>query len=121
MQKLRQYQGGRPACGWIRAIVRHEALHGAQRRAKELPLDEEPVTTLDSPEVDVYRTELRHLLLEAINHLSPTFREVVKLRDLEERSNAEVSERLHISRRNVAVRLHRAHKLLRSRLLRHLQ
>lgn len=117
LQKLRQYRGGPPACGWVRAIVRHEALHGAQARAKESPLGEEAVDGWESPDAEVYRAELRRLLLEAIDHLPPTFREVVKLRDIQERSNSEVAERLHISKQNVAVRLHRAHRLLRVRLL----
>ena len=47
------------------------------------------------------------------------FREVVRIRDIEERSNAEVAERLHISKQNAAVRLHRAHRLLRARLMAH--
>ncbi len=44
------------------------------------------------------------------------FQEVVRLRDIEDRPNAEVARRLHISKRNVATRLHRAHRLLRRRL-----
>ena len=116
IQRLYHYKGGPPACSWVRAIVRHEALHGAQARAKEGPLNEEALAVLRSTEGEVYRAELRSLLLEAIDHLPPTFREVVQLRDIEERSNAEVAERLHISKRNVAVRLHRAHQRLRSML-----
>ena len=69
--------------------------------------------------MEAYRAELRRLLLEAIDHLPPTLREVVKLRDLEERTNTEVAEQLHISKQNVSVRLYRAHRLLRSRLLKH--
>ena len=58
------------------------------------------------------------MLPEAIDELPPTFREVVRLRDVEERSTAEVAERLHISKRNAAVRLHRAHRFVRARLVR---
>ena len=47
------------------------------------------------------------------NELPPAFRDVVRLRDLEDRSPADVARRLHLSRANVAVRLHRAHRLLR--------
>ena len=73
---------------------------------------------LEAPEVSAYARELTRLLLEVIDELPPTFREVVRLRDLEDRPPEEVARRLHISSRNVAVRLHRAHKLLRPRLLR---
>ena len=64
----------------------------------------------------VYVDELRRLLIKAIDELPPAFREVVKLRDIEERSNSDIAERLHIAKRNVSVRLHRAHRLLRARL-----
>ncbi|MCY4510548.1 MAG: sigma-70 region 4 domain-containing protein [Acidobacteria bacterium] len=57
--------------------------------------------------------------MSAIDELPPTFREVVKLRDITDRPNAEVAVRLHISKRNVAQRLHRAHRLLRRRLRAH--
>ena len=61
----------------------------------------------------------RWCLASAIDQLAPTFREVVKLRNIEHRPNAEVAVRLHISKRNVAKRLHRAHRLLRRRLQAH--
>ena len=115
LDKLHQYRGEAPACGWVRAIVRHEAL---RQKGREIPRDdEESPAPWASPEADTYRAELRHLLLAAINDLPPTFREVVQLRDIEERSNAETAAQLHISKRNVATRLHRAHRLLQKRLL----
>ncbi|MCY4508341.1 MAG: RNA polymerase sigma factor [Acidobacteria bacterium] len=131
LEKLHQYRGGVPACGWVGAIVRHEALHGATARGRELPLDAvggeagssagrtaRAGDVWEAPEVSAYARELTRLLLEVIDELPPTFREVVRLRDLEDRPPEEVARRLHISSRNVAVRLHRAHKLLRPRLLR---
>ena len=39
--KLHTYRGGPPACSWVRAIVRHEALQGAMARAKEVTLNEQ--------------------------------------------------------------------------------
>ncbi len=131
LEKLHQYRGGVPACGWVGAIVRHEALHGATARRRESSLDavgggagpraeqtERAGAVWESPEVSAYARELTRLLLEVIDELPPTFREVVRLRDLDARPPEEVARRLHISTRNVAVRLHRAHKLLRPRLLR---
>ena len=59
------------------------------------------------------------LLLAAIDELPPTYREVLRLRDIQEHSNAEVAKELRISKQNAAVRLHRAHRLLRARLLAH--
>ena len=121
MQRLHTYRGGPPACPWVHSIVRHEAARSAKPRAREEPLDAapEPPAHWTFPETDAYAAELRRVLLEAIDELPPTYREVVRLRDIEERSNAEVAERLHISKRNAAVRLHRAHRRLRARLLKH--
>ncbi|MCY4511528.1 MAG: sigma-70 family RNA polymerase sigma factor [Acidobacteria bacterium] len=130
LEKLQQYRGGSPACGWVGAIVRHEALHGATARRRERSLDatsgevdsiaERTAVGVvsESPEAAAYARELTRLLLEVIDELPPTFREVVRLRDVDRRPPQEVARRLHISTGNVAVRLHRAHKLLRPRLLR---
>ena len=119
LEKLYQYRGGPPACGWVGAIVRHEAGHGAANKNRAVPLlldGRDPHTP--SPEQALHRHQLVRLLLEAIDYLPPTYREVVRLRDLDERPAADVARELHISRSNVAVRLHRAHKLLRRRLVR---
>ena len=131
LEKLHQYRGGSPACGWVGAIVRHEAVHAVAAQRRELPLsasggeadslagaDAAARAVWESPEASAYTRELTRLLLEVIDELPPTFREVVRLRDLEDRPPREVARRLHISTPNVAVRLHRAHKLLRPRLLR---
>ena len=126
LEKLHQYRGGSPACGWVGAIVRHEAVHGVAAQRRESPLsaargeadslaEQTPSarTVWESPEASVYAHELTRLLLEVIDELPPTFREVVRLRDIEHRPPREVARRLHISTQNVAVRLPRAHKLLR--------
>lgn len=133
LEKLYQYRGESPACGWVGAIVRHEALHGAAARRHEVPLDSAtaeggataPPAQPDeahsaSPEATTAARELIRILLEVIDELPPTFREVVRLRDLEDRPTDEVARRLHISTLNVRVRLHRAHQLLRPRILRRL-
>ena len=72
-----------------------------------------------SAEAAAHAREPTRLPLEVIDELSPTFREVVRPRDADDRPHR-FARRLHISTRNVAVRLHRAHKLLRPRLLRRL-
>lgn len=126
LQKLRQYQGGPPACSWVAAIVRHEAMHRLIAERRQLPpaavdpgsADSEsrilPFADAASPESALYLSELTRVLLEVIDELPPAFRDVVRLRDLEERPPADVARRLHLSRANVAVRLHRAHRLLRA-------
>ena len=125
LQKLRQYQGGPPACSWVAAIVRHEATHRLMAERRQLPPSaaasefaaaesgSRPFADAASAESALYFRELTRVLLEAIDELPPAFRDVVRLRDLEDRPPADVARRLHLSRANVAVRLHRAHRLLR--------
>ncbi len=67
-------------------------------------------------EADAYGRELRRLLLKALGRLSPTDREIIRLRDVEERSAVEVASRLGISRTSVSSRLYRAHAAFRRRL-----
>ena len=119
LEKLYQYRGGPPACGWVGAIVRHEAGHAAARTNRNVPLrPDAPAPVAAGLDEALHRRQLVRVLLEAIDHLPPTYAEVVRMRDLDERPVAEVAQELHLSRSNVAVRLHRAHKLLRRRLLR---
>ena len=119
LEKLYQYRGEPPACGWVGAIVRHEAGHAAARTNRDAPLrpDELAAGAADLDDA-LHRRQLVRVLLEAIDHLPPTYADVVRMRDLDERPVAEVAQELHISRSNVAVRLHRAHKLLRRHLIR---
>lgn len=121
LEKLYQYRGSPPACGWVGTIVRHEAGHGAAKRNREEPLSPvEPASVTEVQEETLHKRQLVRLLLEAVDHLPPTYRDVVRLRDLEERPAADVARELHISQSNVAVRLHRAHKRLRRHLMRQL-
>ena len=121
LEKLYQYRGSPPACGWVGTIVRHEAGHGAAKRNREAPLSPvEPASAAEGQEETLHRKQLVRLLLEAVDHLPPTYRDVVRLRDLEGRAVADVARQLHVSQSNVAVRLHRAHKRLRRYLTRQL-
>ncbi len=59
----------------------------------------------ESPEAAAYAREPTRLPLEVIDELSPTFRKVVRPRDVDDRPPRRFARRLHISTRNVAVRL----------------
>ena len=118
LEKLYQYRGEPPACGWVGAIVRHEAGHAAASTNRDAPLPDGLAAGAADLDGTLYRRQLVRILLEAIDHLPPTYADVVRMRDLDERPVAEVAQELHISRSNVAVRLHRAHKLLRRHLIR---
>ena len=135
LRGIRGYRGGSPACAWVGVIVRHAAMRESRRRCRYVPLDpeaaehaggERPRTTGAAgprkacaagagarQEADAYGRELQHLLWEALDRLSPTDREIIRLRDVEERSAVEVASRLGISRTSVSSRLYRAHAALR--------
>ena len=59
------------------------------------------------------RAELKDLLKEALNTLSPKYREALELRFLKEYSIQEISEKLEMSPRRVSERIHYALKLIR--------
>lgn len=126
IDKVHQYRGQPPACGWIQTIVRREAQHAAVRRGRE-PLIEDQrdggkaaearlAAHERSPEDAARERQMVRLLLEVVDSLPPIYREVVRLRDLEERSEQESAVRLHLSASGVASRLQRAHRLIRDRL-----
>lgn len=138
LRGIRGYQGGSPACAWVAVIVRHAAMRESRRQGRYVPLEPDPaeqaggerpratvapgprkectVGAGERPEADAYGRELQRLLLEALGRLSPTDREIIRLRDVEERSAVEVASRLGISRTSVSSRLYRAHAALRRRL-----
>ena len=68
------------------------------------------------PTESLERKEVRALLQEAIGHLSPIYREVLVMRDIEELSIEETAGALAISISSVKVRLHRARIMLQKEL-----
>lgn len=62
------------------------------------------------------QNEIRQAVQNAINSISPSYREVLILRDVQQLSIKETSTILGISEPNVKTRLHRARLLLRDRL-----
>jgi RNA polymerase sigma-70 factor (ECF subfamily) len=68
------------------------------------------------PEAQFARREMRQLLDEAVESLSPVYRTVYQLRDVEDRPGDEVAGKLGISRAAMKSRLHRARDLVRTYL-----
>jgi RNA polymerase sigma-70 factor, ECF subfamily len=69
------------------------------------------------PSEALERKEVREILQEAIHNLSPIYREVLLLRDVEELSIEETAAALTISTATVKVRLHRARIMLQKQLV----
>jgi RNA polymerase sigma-70 factor, ECF subfamily len=68
------------------------------------------------PSEALERKEIRAILIEAIGHLSPLYREVLLLRDVEEFSIEETAAALTITPGTVKVRLHRARMMMQKEL-----
>ena len=61
-------------------------------------------------------SELKQLLLEAINNLNPTQKSLILLKDYEGYSYQEIGEIMQLSESQVKVNLHRARLILKSKL-----
>jgi RNA polymerase sigma-70 factor (ECF subfamily) len=96
---------------WMFAVVRRECLLLARHgfgRTQELRTIEDDARFASLPE-----PELRLDLSAAISSLPEHYRQVLLLRDAEERTIAEIAERLDTTRETVKARLHRARILVR--------
>lgn len=114
---------------WLVRIVVNEALGRRRRKgAHVIPLDGD--TAADQPGIQALlmenpdlqpdrqamRSQLRGILETRIDCLPDIYRTVFMLRAVEELSNAEVSEALHLSEATVRTRYFRARSLLREGL-----
>ena len=108
---------GPKACPWVHQIVTNSAkeLHGKQVRRREDPLEDQATPT-GNPEALAQERELLVLLKEMIDLLPGTYRQVIKLRLYQGFSTNEISQQLHISRGNVAVRMNRAISMIKRRI-----
>ncbi len=130
LRSLPSFRGDSKITTWLYSIARNVALSRIRRTQRYNYLDSETLehvqatsggeletnTEGPSPADDTMRSEEMRLLHDALDELSPSYREVVALRDLKELSTREVAEQLGLSRVNVRVRLHRARTALREQL-----
>jgi RNA polymerase sigma-70 factor (ECF subfamily) len=128
-QNLGQFQGQSKFYTWLVRIAVNEALMRLRRRRPErtVSLDEDVKTEEDSiprevadwspnPEQLYSQAELKDILSKTIQGLSPGFRTVFVLRDVEALSTEETAEALNLSIPAVKSRLLRARLQLRDRL-----
>jgi len=126
---LGNFRGESKFSTWLIAITLNEARRRLRRQTtvRMESLDEDPESGgkvspallrdwREIPSEALERREIRALLQEAIEHLSPIYREVVVLRDVEELSVEETAGTLAISIAAVKVRLHRARIMLQKEL-----
>lgn len=132
VRKIDGFRGESAFGSWLYRIVANAAYQKARSRhgrSHELSLDEvlplfdergrhtAPVADwspcVHDPSV---QAELRTALSEAIDQLSPAYRSVLLLRDVEGRAHAEIAEVLGLNVSVVKTRVHRARLFLRKRL-----
>jgi RNA polymerase sigma-70 factor, ECF subfamily len=126
---LENFRGESRFSTWLISITLNEARRRLRRQSTvrmeslDAPPEEggkvSPALLLDWREIPsevLERREVRALLQQAIGQLSPIYREVVVLRDIEELSIEETAGALAISISSVKVRLHRARIMLQKEL-----
>jgi RNA polymerase sigma-70 factor (ECF subfamily) len=131
-QNLDRFQGQSKFYTWLVRIAVNEALMRLRKRrnAKTVSIDEDVETDegtmtreiadwTPDPEQQFRQSELNEILTSVINGLSPGFRMVFVLRDIEGLSTEETAEALGLSVPAVKSRLLRARLQLRERLNRY--
>jgi len=126
---LASFRGESKFSTWLISITLNEARRRLRRQnaIRMESLDEPPEEGgkvspallrdwREIPSEALERKEVRTLLQEAIGHLSPIYREVLVMRDIEDLSTEETAGALAISVASVKVRLHRARIMLQKEL-----
>jgi RNA polymerase sigma-70 factor (ECF subfamily) len=117
---------------WLMRIAVNHALKRLRKRRRwhnasdaaaedsygQLPHPEFIAPWRENPAFVAERHEIQELLGEALDELDEKYRTIFVLRDMEDRSTAEVADILGISESNVKVRLLRARLQLRERITR---
>lgn len=128
-RELANFRGESKFSSWLITITLNEARSRLRRQStvRMESLDEPPEEGgkvspallrdwREIPSEALERREVRALLQRAIEQLSPIYREVLLLRDVEELSIEETAGMLAISISSVKVRLHRARIMLQKEL-----
>jgi len=113
--------------GWLSGIVRTTAIDALRRRRRApgalADVEGGAVDLADSgerPQAGAESHERKAAVLEAVRALPESYREVVAMKYLDERSYKEISDALGISIETIESRLFRARKLLKTKLEKHL-
>jgi RNA polymerase sigma-70 factor (ECF subfamily) len=126
-----EFQGESKVSTWLHRIVVNAALMKmrSRRRKAEHELDEllpqfddagswlRPIAEWERPSEELLESaETRAIVRRTIDRLPDSYREVLKLRDIDELDTEETAQMLQVSVNAVKVRLHRARQALRGLL-----
>jgi RNA polymerase sigma-70 factor (ECF subfamily) len=110
-----RFSPGGNGAAWLRRIATNAALDHLRHAKLQVPLPEDlPADT--APDSALQR-ETRHAIQRAVAQLSPRLRVVVQLGLVEEEPYDEIADALGISLNAVKIRMFRAVRLLRKKLL----
>jgi RNA polymerase sigma-70 factor, ECF subfamily len=122
-QRLHTFRSESKFTTWLYSIGIYQARMSLRRKKYQMRLQETNLDLLEpqhqwryhawSPESFAESEERARLIRDSIEKLPENYREVITLRDMEELSSEEVSDRVGISSGAVRVRLHRARQALR--------
>jgi RNA polymerase sigma-70 factor (ECF subfamily) len=84
------------------------------RKSNKMPLSDE--ASIPHQPINQAQTELKELLMRAVNELNPTQKSLVLLKDYEGYSYQEIAEIMNLSESQVKVYLHRARIILKNKL-----
>lgn len=130
-----RFQGEARLTTWLHRIAVNAALMRirAQKRRHETPLDDLLPRSMTAahrnsaranwaiaPEPTPDDSETRELVRKSISRLPESYRVILVLRDLEERSTEQTAEILNLTPANVKTRLHRARQALKEILESHI-
>ena len=127
LRSIDRFRGDSKVSTWLCSIARnltfrHFREQGRYTTAESDTLEwmnhnGESASSLDGDPRDyTERTERKEIVHAALAELPDSYREIIRLRDLEEKSTKEVAEALDLTRVNVRVRLHRARQKLEALL-----
>ena len=84
------------------------------RKSNKMPLSED--TFIPHQQIVQHNSELKQVLMQAVNELNPTQKSLVLLKDYEGYSYQEIAEIMNLSDSQVKVYLHRARLILKTKL-----
>ncbi len=117
-ERLENYNPDYKFFSWLYRIAINEAINLAKRRShiREEAITPSTATGRESPEDELNRKEINHLIQDALNRMDPKYRVMIVLKHLSECSYREIGQILDLPEKIVKSRLFRARKIMREML-----